>query len=85
MCKTRAELFKEYLSGAHSKWNPQGMQEEINTYEEMQRLKLEESQGGAGVEGDAEDVDRSPGDNVTLDNVEDEAAATDGPPPKDGI
>ena len=35
VCKARAELFKEYLSGAHSKWNPQGMQEEIDTYEEM--------------------------------------------------
>ncbi|KAK0572704.1 hypothetical protein LWI29_035834 [Acer saccharum] len=85
VCKTRAELFKEYLLGAHSKWNPQEMQEEIDTYEEMQRLKLEESQKGVGVEGDVEDVDKSLGDNATLDNVEDEAAATDGPPPKDGI
>ncbi|KAK1554040.1 hypothetical protein Q3G72_006963 [Acer saccharum] len=83
VCKTRAELFKEYMSGAHSKWNPQEMQEEIDTYEEMQRLKLEESQEGAGVEGDAENVDRSLGDNATLDK--DEAAATVGPAPKDGI
>ncbi|KAK0600377.1 hypothetical protein LWI29_014374 [Acer saccharum] len=35
VCKTRAELFKEYLSGDHSKWNPQEMQEEIDIYEEM--------------------------------------------------
>ncbi|KAI9199021.1 hypothetical protein LWI28_026063 [Acer negundo] len=35
VCKTRAELFKEYLSGDHSKWNPQTMQEEIDIYEEM--------------------------------------------------
>ncbi|KAI9194614.1 hypothetical protein LWI28_007573 [Acer negundo] len=56
VCKTRAELFKEYLSGDHSKWNPQTMQEEIDIYEEMQCLKLEESQG-AGVDVDVENTD----------------------------
>ncbi|KAK0592937.1 hypothetical protein LWI29_028019 [Acer saccharum] len=77
VCKTRAELFKEYLSGDHLKWNPQTMQEEIDMYEEMQRLKLEESQG-AGVDEDVQNVDENLGDDTSLDKGE--AAATDGPP-----
>ena len=81
VCKTRAELFKEYLSGDHSKWNPRTMQEEIDMYKEMQRLKLEESQG-AGIDGDVENVDGNLGDDASLDK--DEAAATDGPP-QDGL
>ncbi|KAI9180417.1 hypothetical protein LWI28_004617 [Acer negundo] len=82
VCKTRAELFEEYLSGDHSKWNPQTMQEEIDIYEEMQRLKLEESQG-AGVDGDVENVDGNLGDDASLDK--DEAAAANSPPPQDGL
>ena len=81
VCKTRAELFKEYLSGDHLKWNPQTMQEEIDMYEEMQRLKLEESQG-AGVDGDVQNVDENLGDDASLDK--DDAAATDDPP-QDGL
>ncbi|KAK1568140.1 hypothetical protein Q3G72_021088 [Acer saccharum] len=81
VCKTRAELFKEYLSGDHSKWNPQTMQEEIDMYEEMQRLKLEESQG-VGVDRDVQNVDENLGDDASLDK--DDAAATDGPP-QDGL
>ncbi|KAK0600572.1 hypothetical protein LWI29_016219 [Acer saccharum] len=81
VCKTRAELFKEYLSGDHLKWNPQTMQEEIDMYEEMQRLKLEESQG-AGVDVDVENADGNLGDDASLDRHE--AAATDGPP-QDGL
>ncbi|KAK4834671.1 hypothetical protein QYF36_026581 [Acer negundo] len=82
VCKTRAELFKEYMSGDHSKWNPQTMQEEINIYEEMQSLKLEESQG-AGVDEDVENVDGNLGDDASLDK--DEAVAATGPPPQDGL
>ena len=63
------------------KWIPQTMQEEIDMYEEMQRLKLEESQG-AGVDGDVPNVDENLGDDASLDK--DEAAATDGPP-QDGL
>ncbi|KAK0608710.1 hypothetical protein LWI29_034894 [Acer saccharum] len=81
VCKTRAELFKEYLSGDHLKWNPQTMQEEIDMYEEMRRLKLEESQG-AGVDGDVENVDGNLGGDVSLDR--DKVAAIDGPP-QDGL
>ncbi|KAI9161781.1 hypothetical protein LWI28_020627 [Acer negundo] len=81
VCKTRAELFKEYLSGNHSKWNPQTMQEEIDIYEEMQHLKLEESQG-AGIDGDVENADGNLGDDASLDK--DEAAVATGPPPQDG-
>ncbi|KAK0605206.1 hypothetical protein LWI29_024170 [Acer saccharum] len=77
VCKTRAGLFKEYLSGDHLKWIPQTMQEEIDMYEEMQRLKLEESQG-AGVDGDVPHVDENLGDDASLDK--DDAATTDGPP-----
>ncbi|KAI9153012.1 hypothetical protein LWI28_004373 [Acer negundo] len=82
VCKTRAELFKEYMSGDHSKWNPQTMQEEINIYEEMQSLKLEESLG-AGVDEDVENVDGNLGDDASLDK--DEAVAATGPPPQDGL
>ncbi|KAI9198358.1 hypothetical protein LWI28_014456 [Acer negundo] len=68
---------EDYLSGDHSKWNPQTMQEEIDIYEEMQRLKLEESQG-AGDDGDVENADGNLGDDASLDK--DEAAAATGPP-----
>ena len=77
VCKTRAGLFKEYLSGDHLKWVPQTMQEEIDMYEEMQRLKLEESQG-AGVDGEVPHVDENLGDDTSLDK--DAAAAIDVPP-----
>ncbi|KAK0607473.1 hypothetical protein LWI29_015596 [Acer saccharum] len=77
VCKTRAGLFKEYLSGDHLKWVPQTMQEEIDMYEEMQRLKLEESQG-AGVDGEVPHVDENLGDDTSLDK--DAAATIDGPP-----
>ncbi|KAI9186512.1 hypothetical protein LWI28_018001 [Acer negundo] len=82
VCKTRAELFKEYLLGDHSKWNPQTMQEEIDIYEEMQRLKLKESQG-AGVNGDVENVDGNLGDDASFDK--DKAAAATGHPPQDDL
>ncbi|KAK1565141.1 hypothetical protein Q3G72_019718 [Acer saccharum] len=77
VCKTRAGLFKEYLSGDHLKWVPQTMQEEIDMYEEMQRLKLEESQG-AGVDGEVPHVDENLGDDASLDK--DAAATIDVPP-----
>ncbi|KAK0570954.1 hypothetical protein LWI29_008929 [Acer saccharum] len=38
ICKARAELFKEYLSGQHVNWNQAEMQEVIDTCEEMLRL-----------------------------------------------
>ena len=53
------------------------MQEEIDMYEEMQRLKLEESQG-AGVDGEAPHVDENLGDDASLDK--NAAAAIDVPP-----
>ncbi|KAI9201169.1 hypothetical protein LWI28_019460 [Acer negundo] len=83
VCKTRAKLFKEYLSGDHSKWNPQTMQEEIDIYEEMQCLKLEESQG-AGVDGDVENVDGNLGDDALF-NKDEAAAAGTSPPPQDDL
>ena len=43
VCKTRALLFKEYLFGAHTAWDSKEMQDEIDDFEEMERLKLEES------------------------------------------
>ena len=79
VCKTRAELFKEYLSGAHSNWNPQEMKDEVDTYEEMQRLDLEESQEGVNDEVDADQtlVENAPTD------IEEDAAAGVVPAPKD--
>ena len=50
------------------------MKEEIDLYEEMERLKLEESREGMGAGEDAEDVDKSPGTNERLDNVEENVA-----------
>ena len=60
MCKAKAEVFKEYLSGDHVNWSREEMQEVVDTYEEM--LRLEESSPGeaAGDEEDAEkDVEKS--------------------------
>ena len=81
VCKTRAEMFKEYLSGAHSKWNPQEMQEEVDTYDELQRLNLEESQEEA-VDGQNVDGNQNPLDSAVVD-VEEIAAADVAPSPKD--
>ena len=72
VCKTRAEMFKEYLSGAHAKWNPQEMQEEVDTYDELLRLNLEESQEGAI---DGQDVDNQNPAVIVAADVEESAAA----------
>jgi hypothetical protein len=74
-----AEMFKEYLSGAHSKWNPQEMQEEVDTYDELQRLNLEESQEEAV---DGQNVDQNPVDSAVVD-VEENIAVDAAPSPKD--
>ena len=79
VCKTRAEMFKEYLSGAHAKWNPQEMQDEVDTYDELQRLNLEESQEEA-VDGQNVDGNQNPSAVV---DVEEIAAADAAPSPKD--
>ena len=52
MCKARAEIFKEYMSGDYVKWNREGMQEEIDLYEEMR--KLDESTSAEEAEGHVE-------------------------------
>ena len=81
VCKTRAELFKEYLSGAHSNWNPQEMKEEIDTYDELLRFDLEESQEGA-IDGQDVDGNQNPIDNDAVDVEESVAAGVD-PAPTD--
>ena len=39
ICKAKTELYKDYLSGEHTKWNSVDIKEMINTYEEMRRLE----------------------------------------------
>ncbi|KAK0595506.1 hypothetical protein LWI29_007323 [Acer saccharum] len=71
MCKARAEIFKEYLSGEHINWKREEMQEVIDTCEEMLKLEGSSSEEGAGeTEAAGGDVDKtlndttSPNDNV---------------------
>ena len=68
ICKTRAKLFKEYLSGKHVDWDSKKMQEEVNLYEEMERFKLQ----GSPVEEEAnEEVDAEWQNDKNVDNVRD--------------
>ena len=39
ICKAKAELYQEYLSGNHKKWDVAMMQEMIDLYEEMKRME----------------------------------------------
>ena len=54
ICKARAELFKEYLSGQHVNWKQEEMQEVIDACEEMLRLDepSPEEEAGAGENAD---------------------------------
>ena len=61
------------------------MKEEIDLYEEMEHLKLEEARERADAGEDIEDVDKSPETNERLDNVEENAAAIVDPPPSDAV
>ena len=72
VCKTRVKLFKEYFSSAHASWDSKEMQEEVDAYKEMKRLKLEESlaEQGADDEVDAGGVDKSLRNDENLDAAE---------------
>ena len=54
ICKARAELFKEYLSGQHVDWKQEEMQEVIDACEEMLRLEepSPEEEADAGENAD---------------------------------
>ncbi|KAK0580585.1 hypothetical protein LWI29_003774 [Acer saccharum] len=54
ICKARAELFKEYLSGQHINWDRAEMQEVIDTCDEMLRLEgsSPEEEADAGENAD---------------------------------
>ena len=39
ICKAKAKLYQEYLSGEHKKWDVDMMREMIDLYEEMKRLE----------------------------------------------
>ena len=57
ICKARAELFKEYMSGEHINWDRAEMQEVIDSCDEMLRLE------GSSPEDEAdagENTDRAP-------------------------
>ena len=80
VCKTRVLLFKEYWSGAHADWDSKEMQDEIDDYEEMERLKLEESLAEQGVVDEVGDggVDKSPeNENLNADGQNAVAASVE--------
>ncbi|KAK0589377.1 hypothetical protein LWI29_013417 [Acer saccharum] len=66
ICKARAELFKEYLSGEHINWNCAEMQEVIDTCEEMLRLEGSSPEEGAGeMEAAGGEVDKTLNDTTS--------------------
>ena len=69
MCKARAELFKQYLSSDHVKWDPQEKQTKVDICEESERIRNEGSLViGEVTEGGGKEIDKSP-DGVADPNV----------------
>ncbi|KAK3225606.1 hypothetical protein Dsin_005468 [Dipteronia sinensis] len=68
MCATRVDLFKQYLVGEHTKWDPHA---EIADWEEAERFEAEKSPGDGHDESDTCSKDATTVDSLPLLNVVD--------------
>ena len=64
--RARAELFKQYLAGENAQWDQQGMQDEVDAYEEELKLEAELAAEGDDV---AEQVEEDLGVDKTTEGA----------------